>query len=139
MANFEVTGFNQLMRQLEETLRLDDIAKQMIDGALPILEGELKKAIREEADKGYATGELAESVKKSETKHNRYGYFGVAQPTGKDEKGVRNMEKLAYLHYGTSKQQARQAVTKAVIRAESKVIVKMQECYNRAVDADGSE
>ena len=64
MANFEVTGFNQLMRQLEETLRLDDIAKQMIDGALPILEGELKKAIREEADKGYATGELAESVKK---------------------------------------------------------------------------
>lgn len=127
------------MEQLKECGGLDDIAPEMINEALPLLEEEMKKAVREDADKGYATRETEESIKKTRAQHNKYGYFGVVKPNGTDEKGVRNMEKLAYLNYGSSKQEARPVVAKAVLRAESKVFQKMQECYNREVGADGSE
>lgn len=135
MANYEMNGFDELARQLEQVSDLDGIAPEMLNEALPILESELKKTVREEADKGYATGDMEQSIKKSRARRNQYGYFGIVRPTGKDKKGIRNMEKLAYLHYGTSKQPARPVVTKAVFRAESKIIGKMQECYNRMVES----
>ncbi len=133
MANFEMTGFDFLLRKLENASKLDYVAPEMINAALPILQDSLKETIRKEADRGYATGEMAESVEKTETKRNRYGYFGLVRPTGMDEKGVRNMEKLAYLHYGTSTQQARPVVTKAVFHAKRKVIEKMQERFNEMI------
>lgn len=139
MANFEMAGFEDLLKQIEQASNLDNIAPEIINEALPILEESLKNTVQQEADKGYATGEMAESIKKSRAKRNQYGYFGIVRPTGKDKKGVRNMEKLAYLHYGTSKQQARPVVTKAVFHAERGIIAKMQECFNRMVGADGSE
>ena len=49
---------------------------------------------------------------------------------GKDRKGVRNNEKLAYLNYGTSKQGAKPVVGKAVKNAEGKCLEIMQEKFN---------
>ena len=47
---------------------------------------------------------------------------------------VRNMEKMVYLEYGTSKQRATPVLSKATRRAEKDVISKMQEVFNREVD-----
>ena len=67
----------------------------------------------------------------------------VVRPTGKDvrvtKKGrkhvVRNMEKLAYLHYGTAKQPATGIVTKAVNQAQAPALGAMQKAYNAEVGA----
>lgn len=139
MANFEVKGFEDFIRQLERAGDLEQIAPEMIKEALPILEAELKGTVQQEANRGYATGELAASIKPSRPSRNQYGYFGVVRPTGKDNKGVTNMQKLAHLHYGTSKQQARPVVAKAVFRARGKVLAKLIEVYSRMADTDGSK
>lgn len=132
MANFHLERIDDLIRELDEAGNLDEIAPEMIEAALPILEDSLKETVQNEANKGYATGELVASIKKSRSMRNQYGYFGVVRPTGTDKKGVRNMEKLAYLHYGIcNKQEARPVVNKAVFHAEEKVIKKMQEVYNK--------
>ena len=134
MANFHMDGMDDLISELNKASKLDDIAPRMIEEALPILEESLKETVKQEVNRGYATGELVKSIKKSRSMRNQYGYFGIVRPTGKDKKGVRNMEKLAYLHYGTSKQTARPVVNKAVFHVEKKVIEKMQEVYNKAAD-----
>lgn len=135
MANFEMTGLEDFIRQLERAGDLERIAPEMIKEALPILETEMKRAVQQEANRGYATGEMVASIKPTKASRNRYGYFGVVRPTGKDKKGVRNMEKLAYLHYGTCKQAARPVVTKAVFHAREKALAKMQEVYSRMVES----
>ncbi len=128
---FTMDGIDDLIRQLEASGNIENIAPMMIEESIPILEEELKKVVQQEADRGYATGELVRSIKKSRSMRNEYGYFGIVRPTGKDSNGVRNMEKLAYLHYGTAKQPARPVVNKAVFHVERRVIDKMQEVYNR--------
>lgn len=134
MANLNITGFEDFIKQLERAGDLERIAPKMIEEALPILEAELKRAVQQEADRGYATGEMVASIKPNKASRNQYGYFGVVRPTGKDKKGVRNMEKLAYLHYGTCKQAARPVVAKAVFHAKGKVLAKLQEVYSRMVE-----
>ena len=131
MGNFHMDGIDELIRELNRTSDLDRIAPIMIEEALPILEDSLKETAQQEVNRGYATGELVSSIKKSSAMRNQYGYFGIVRPTGKDKKGVRNMEKLAYLHYGTTKQIARPVVNKAVFHVEQKVVEKMQEVFNR--------
>lgn len=133
MANFHMDGIDDLIRELNKASDIDRIAPVMIEEALPILEDSLKETVQQEVNRGYATGELVSSIKKSRSLRNQYGYFGVVRPTGKDKKGVRNMEKLAYLHYGTTKQTARPVVNKAVFHAEQKVVEKMQEVFNRGI------
>lgn len=133
MARFEMTGIDEFAKMLERAGKLDEIAPKMIEESLPILEASLKGVVQQEADRGYATGALVESIKKTGSLRNAYGYFGVVRPTGVDKHGVRNMEKLAYLHYGTSKQMARPVVTRAVFQVRQKIIDKMQEVYNREV------
>ena len=70
------------------------------------------------------------------------GYYAAVRPTGKDANGVRNMEKAAYLEYGTSKkkggakkdkQPPRPWVNRAINNCESAVLNKMQEVFEREV------
>lgn len=134
MAQFSMDGVDDLIRQLDRLGDLDRIAPKMIEESLPILEDSLKEVVAEEVTHGYATGDMVQSIKKTKSLRNQYGYFGAVHPTGKDRKGVRNMEKLAYLHYGTSRQSARPVMEKAVFKVEEKVLTKMQEVYNREVE-----
>lgn len=133
MAKFNMSGIDEFAKMLENAGKLDEIAPTMIEESLPILEASLKGVVQQETDRGYATGALVKSIKKTGFLRNAYGYFGVVRPTGKDKNGVRNMEKLAYLHYGTSKQMARPVVTKAIFQVRQKIIEQMQEVYNREV------
>ena len=108
---------------------VDRIAPQMIDEAIPILEKNVKSKCRNIKTQGHW---LIQS-KKTKANKNKYGYYASVRPTGKDSKGVRNMEKLVYLEYGTSKQSPKPTLTKAINDSESSVLNKMQEVFSREV------
>jgi hypothetical protein len=76
---------------------------------------------------------MLNSVKKTKAGKNKYGYFATVRPTGVDEKGVRNMEKLAHAEYGTSKQVPTPILTKSIKDSETSVLNKMQEVFEREV------
>lgn len=129
MGKFDFNIPDDFIKQLGRLADVDRIAPQMIDEAMPILEGNLKK----ELTKHKRTGDMINSVKKTKAGKNKYGYYATVRPTGKDKKGVRNMEKMVYLEYGTSKQPARPTITKAIKDSEKAVLNKMQEVFNREV------
>jgi hypothetical protein len=77
---------------------------------------------------------MAASIKSTGIKTNKSGKFLVVRPTGKDSKGVRNMEKMAYLEYGTYKQAATPVVTPAVKDAESTVEREMDAIFDKYME-----
>lgn len=131
MANFEMDGLDEFMQELDGLTDLDSVATKMIDAAAPIVADNLKGNIQAAANRGYATGELADSVKPTKAKRNNYGHFAAVGVTGTDSKGIRNGEKMAYLEYGTSKQEAHPVMAKTINESEEKVIVRMQEVFDR--------
>ncbi len=92
---------------------------------------EVEKQMKSQLASHRDTGSMVNSVKTTKATKNDKGYFVVTRPTGKDAKGVRNMEKLAYLHYGTSKQRATGIVTKIVNRAETPAVKAMQAAFEK--------
>lgn len=132
MARFEMSGMDDLMKQMEQLADLEEVAPKMIDAATPTIKENLSKNIRTAANRGYATGELAESIQATKAKQNAYGYFAAVRPTGADKKGTRNGEKLAYLEYGVSgKQEPHPVMAKTINESEEVAISKMQEVFNR--------
>lgn len=137
MAQFEIEGFDSLMKELE-TLDIERIAPMMLKEAGPILEEAVKAKIRPHQE----TGDMYRSIKSTGASRSKDGYYLCVRPTGKSTgrthkiKGkrkvpVRNMDKLAWLEFGTSREPARPVLTSAVREAESAVISKMQEVFDR--------
>lgn len=129
MGKFDFQISPEFIKQLGNLADVDRVAPQMIDEAMPILESNLKK----ELSKHKRTGDMLNSVKKTKAGKNKYGYFATVRPTGVDEKGVRNMEKLAHAEYGTSKQVPTPILTKSIKDSETSVLNKMQEVFEREV------
>lgn len=127
MAKFEVNGIDDLMKELS-MLELEKIAPTMLEEAVPILE----QQVISKATKHRVTGDMVRSIKCTKARRNQIGYYISVRPTGKDKKGVRNMEKMAALEYGVGgKQPATPVLTPAVREAEQAVLKKMQEVFNR--------
>lgn len=106
MANFKVDFPNDLTQELIKISNTDEYMLDIIDKAMPTVVDSLKAHIRARVKDG--TGTLVGSVKSTRaSKPKNGGYYAIARPVGKDKKGVRNMEKLAYLEYGTTKQTPR--------------------------------
>ena len=126
MAKFTMTGMDDFLKGLSNLATdVDEIAKDCINVAAPTLENALKKNIRsvtnrkdKRTGKPYSTGELERSIAATEAKTNAYGNFAAIRPVGTDANGVRNGEKLAYLEYGTSEQEARPVMQKSINEAE---------------------
>lgn len=130
MGKFDFEVSPEFIKQLGRLEDVDRIAPQMIDEAMPILEKNLKS----ELSKHKRTNEMLTSVKRTHAgKVRGGGYYAVVRPTGKDSKGVRNMEKLAWLEYGTRKQSPKPILTKAIKDSQSPVEKKMQEVFEREV------
>jgi HK97 gp10 family phage protein len=129
MAKFDFQIPDDFIKQLGRLADVDRIAPQMLNEALPILE----RNVKSEVSKHVVSGDLLKSIKMSKAKKNKYGYYASVRPTGTDKKGVRNMEKLVYLEYGTSKQASKPTLTKAIKDSEKAVLDKMQEVFNREV------
>jgi len=130
MGKFDFQIPDSFLKQLGKLSDVERIAPKMIDEAMPILERNLKA----ELAKHKRTGDMVNSVRKTKAGRNKYGYFAVVRPTGKDRKGVRNMEKLAHAEYGTSKQPPTPILTKAIKDSENAVLDKMQEVFEREVN-----
>ncbi len=128
MASFEINGLDDLMSQLN-ALDVERVGTKMLEEAAPIL----VDAMKSKANQYRRSGSMAESIKASKVKESKDGRKIVVRPTGKDKKGVRNMEKMVYHEYGTSKQTAVPILSPAVRASENKVMEKMQEVFDREV------
>jgi len=128
MAGFEVHGIDELLKDLDD-LSFERIAPKMLEAAAPVLE----KNLRNRAAMHKDSGEMAASVKSAGVKKQKDGYGVAVRATGTDKKGVRNMEKMAYLEYGTYKQAATPVVLPAVRESESAILAKMQEVLEKEV------
>lgn len=129
MARFDIRGIDDFMKELNR-IDIDRIAPKMLEESVPILE----KSVKIEVAKHKDTGAMEESIKPTAADVNKKGHYICVRPTGKDKKGVRNMEKMVYMEYGTSKQDATPVLSPAVRKSEGEVTEKMQEVFNREVE-----
>ncbi len=112
---------------LNELILTDEIAEEMINGALSIYQ----KAIQRSLSRHKRTGALIDSVKVKKAKKTRNGaHIGQVTFDGKDGKGVPNIVKAIAIQYGTSKQSATPFMESAQNDCEQEAIDKMQEIYN---------
>lgn len=133
MAKFNFDISDDFLKELGSMAEVDKYAPQMIEEALPILE----QKVKQETAKHKKTGDMYKSIKKSKVKKSKYdGYYATVSPTGTDSNGVRNIEKMIYLEYGTSSQPATPVLTKAVNDSEEAVLEKMQEVFEREVGGE---
>ena len=135
MGRFDFKIPPDFIKQLGRLADVERVAPMMIDEAMPILENNVKGEIASKvAGSKYSKGDMLRSVKKTKAgKAKGGGYFATVRPTGKDRKGVRNMEKMAYAEFGTSKQASTPMLTKAIKDSEDEVLKKMQEVFEREV------
>lgn len=125
--NFNIdSGF---IRQLEKMGDTENLIPKIIEETTPIVENSLKGALR----KHKRTGSMINSIKATKVKKNQNGYYAVVRPTGKDENGVRNIEKMVYSEYGTSKQKADPVQKQVINETENAINEKAQEIFNREV------
>lgn len=131
MGNFDMEGFDDLIHVLSD-IDIDRIAPKMLTESAPILEQNLKAR----AAAHRKTGEMLKSIKTTKARRLRDndGYSITVRPTGKDNRGVRNMEKMVYMEYGTSKQNATPILTPTIRESQSAVEKKMQEVFDREVE-----
>jgi HK97 gp10 family phage protein len=132
MGKFDFQFDERLVRQLERMANYDKIAPRILGEAIPVLE----RKVREGISTHKRTGALAKSIKAGKPLKNKYGWYASVFPTGEDERGVKNAEKLIYMEYGTSKQPATPVMTKAINDATPEVTEKMQQIYNEAVNSE---
>lgn len=123
-------GFEDMEKELSKIVDAEMIACEALDAASPILKKTLKNEIKNVTTEEYSTGELAESIKATDAKVNGYGCFAVVKPTGTDSKGIRNGEKMAYMEYGTSKQNPKPVLRKAIEKSEKACFEAMQKKYD---------
>jgi HK97 gp10 family phage protein len=129
MAKFDFDFEELLAKQMEQLDVIDEIAPKMLESATPILEKNLKTALQPHKQ----TSEMVDSIKATKPKKGTKGWTSTVRPTGKDKKGVRNMEKLVYLQYGTSKQVATPVLEEVVNKSTNSVSEIMQEVFNREI------
>lgn len=126
MAKLDLQGFDDLMKDLN-LLDFDRIASKMVEGGAPVLEQNLRRRASEHVD----SGDMAKSIGSTGLKkYGASGYKITVRPTGQDDKGVRNMEKMCYLEYGTQHQGATPVLTPAVIESEQPVMDIMQKIFD---------
>lgn len=135
MGKFDFQFDSALSRQLEKLSDFKNIAPKILEGAVPIL----KKRIIAETDKHHEYSQdmdLVNSITSSKPSENKYGWYVSVIPSGEDKNGVRNMQKMAHLEYGTSKMSAKPILTKALNDVRDEVAEKMQELFNEVVNSE---
>lgn len=104
MGSIELEGFDQLIHKLEKLgtqSYVEEVAKKAVDSASPLVESQMRSSIAASEHGPYSTGSVSGSIQTTPARVNAYGVFAVARPTGRDQRGIRNAEKAAYLQYGT--------------------------------------
>jgi len=130
MASFEFNYEEAFAEQIASLGNFDELAPKIIEESIPIL----TKNVVDECRKHVLTSEMVNSVKKTKVKKGKNGWYSVVRPTGVDSKGVRNMEKIVALEYGTSKQSPSPVLSVAISNSKEPIANLMQEIYNKEVD-----
>ena len=138
MAQMEIDFPEDMLNGLLD-VDAEDLCKQMIDSAAPIMEESMKKEMRSVIQHS-GDSELVDSVKTSKAKKAKNGaIIAFTGPKGnsknyyyrngkKDRRiQVSNVLKAIWLNYGRVGQPARPFLTKAVNNAHQKVMEKMQQ------------
>lgn len=126
MASLDLEGFDSFLKDLS-LLDFDRIAPDMIKAGAPILEENIRRRSSDHED----SGDMAKSIKPTAIKkYGASGYRLTVRPTGQDEKGVRNMEKMCYLEYGTVHQGATPVLSPAVEESEEPVAEAMWDVFH---------
>jgi HK97 gp10 family phage protein len=131
MGKFDVhtDEIDSLMKDLS-VLDFHTLAPKMLEEAAPIVKGNIEKRSAAHRD----SGSMAGSIQPKKVTRGTSEYRISIRPTGKDSKGVRNMEKMCYLEYGTEKQAATPVMGPAVAESEEPVYEKMQEVFDRETE-----
>lgn len=151
MAQMEIDFPEDMLNGLLD-VDAEDLCKQMIDSAAPIMEKSMKKEMRSVIQHS-GDSELVDSVKTSKAKKAKNGaIIAFTGPKGnsknyyyrngkKDRRiQVSNVLKAIWLNYGRVGQPARPFLTKAVNNAHQKVMEKMQQTYDQLMGGrHGSE
>ena len=135
MARFNTSvGLEDFIQDLS-AIDVEYVAPHALEQSAPIVERRLK----ENASKHRRTGAMEKSIrsKKPTKKKGRFELF--VGPQGTDKRGVRNMEKMAYLEYGVKKhkQSPTPVITPTVQECRDKVCNKMQETFDRYLNQLG--
>ena len=116
------------------------LADKVLQSCAVPVKNELLRLIRRHE----STGEMARSVAIYKTKQfSNGGYYTVVAPTGKSWEyksyrgkkydrsfALRNVEKLAYIEYGTIKQRGEKIFEDAIYFSQEKVYDTMQQIFN---------
>lgn len=124
MGNFQMDIPDDLLDFLKKAeSQIDEIAEEAVRSAEDVVVDALKSECSKHniAETDQTRGQMMQSIKATGPRKNQYGIYDYVRPTGKDTKGVRNMEKLAYLEYGTSKQAATPVCQKVVNQIGEKI------------------
>lgn len=129
MATLDYAIPDELMDEFKKLgTNAEEIVLKMLNGAIPILETHVK----EELEKHRISGDLLRSIKIIKAKQAKAGgYAASVEPSGTDRKGVRNVEKMLYLEYGTSRQPATPVLAKAIKDSEGEVLTTMQAIFDK--------
>ena len=135
MAKFKCDGLDLVISEFSSFAQ-QTFVKDALKHAAPTVEKELKREIssHHKSKRDRTRGQLAASVKTSAPKQVGTEWQVEIAPSGTDTKGVRNAEKLAYLEYGTSKQDATPVVGPVVARTEAKVVREIEEYINKKLE-----
>jgi HK97 gp10 family phage protein len=128
MAKFEF-DFEGLDKQLTKLDNFSEVATEILEQCGPILVANVKS----ECAKHVVTHSMVDSIKQTKVIKRKDGYGIVARPTGIDENGVRNMEKIVYAEYGTSKQYPTPILSVAIDKSKKEIETVMQQIYDREV------
>lgn len=99
MARMKVDGFDEIDKMFRELGKAEEFAVEAVNEAAPILERTTQNAVEEAANKGYASGELAKSFKRTPAKRNELGVYSVVRPVGERD-GHDNAERAGWLEFG---------------------------------------
>ena len=131
--SFQMVGLEEFSEKLAGLAdRIDDVQKEAVKAGGEIVREGLHDAVGQAADRGYATGALARSIKVSGARSSGGGAYVTVAPSG-SVKRVRNSDKMWYLEHGTSRQAAHPFMTRTLNTAEPKVMQAMQEKIDAAI------
>lgn len=138
MAKFEVTGLDEIRDQLEERgAKIEGTINHMLYAGAKVMREEMQAAMEEYHLRD--TGDMIKSIKSGKIKRISGGGKSVTvAPTGVDRHGVPNAVKAYVYEAGNSKHPARPWHTLAAERGSDKVVDRMMEVFEEAMEGGGS-
>lgn len=136
MGQFDIIVSDELNKLIAKHLAdLDKVAPKMLDEAAKIVEAEVIRRAPVE------TGAMQKHISHTKPKQTKTGAYisgvtfkGTTTVGKKNRRTVRNMEKAAWIEYGTSFRQAKPFIRPAIAATQAEAATKMAEVFNEEME-----